>query len=268
MDNSSSSSLPLYGSAIFVSGAAGHLGRAIVEGIARDGGVPILNGRNGRKLEAVAEDLERSGHDCLIAAGDVSDCAQIDTLLADSHSEVERRGLRFDGMVNNAYAGQASDTSETIADLFTQVARTNIGAVAHLVYRFSELSPHLPKSVVNVASMYGMVSPDPGLYPDGVAVNPIQYGATKAGLIQLTRYLAVNLANRNIRVNAISPGPFPTGQVQTELPQFISNLETRVPLKRIGQAAEVYPAVRFLLRSDASYVTGINVPIDGGWTAI
>ena len=122
-------------------------------------------------------------------------------------------------------------------------------------------------SIVNIASMYGKVSPDPSIYGDSGQNNPIHYGATKAGMIQMTRYLACHLAGRNIRVNSISPGPFPRPGIKDSAPDFMMQLEKKVPMGRIGNASELVGPVLFLLSPSASYITGIDLPVDGGWTA-
>jgi NAD(P)-dependent dehydrogenase (short-subunit alcohol dehydrogenase family) len=123
------------------------------------------------------------------------------------------------------------------------------------------------KSVVNVASMYGMVSPDDRIYGESGRNSPPFYGAGKAGLIQLTRYLACHLASKNIRVNAISPGPFPPQSIRIDDPEFHARLAAKVPMGRVGLADEIGGAVQFLLSEAASFITGVNIPIDGGWTA-
>ena len=90
-------------------------------------------------------------------------------------------------------------------------------------------------------------------------------GKARRGLIQFTRYAAVHLAERSIRVNAVSPGACPSPAVQGDQ-SFIDALEARIPLGRIGQPGEVAGAVHFLLSDAASYVTGHNLVVDGGWT--
>ena len=95
--------------------------------------------------------------------------------------------------------------------------------------------------------------------------NPPHYGVAKAGIIQLTRYAAVHLAAHGIRVNSISPGPFPSKEVQKNA-DFIETLSKNVPLGRIGKPEELLGAVIFLLSSASSYITGQNIVVDGGWT--
>jgi gluconate 5-dehydrogenase len=122
-------------------------------------------------------------------------------------------------------------------------------------------------AILNVASMYGLVSPQPDAYRAHPAFhNPPAYGAAKAGVIAFTRYAAVHLASRGIRVNAIAPGPFPSGAAADDA-TFVAELARRVPLGRIGTPDELGAAAVLLLSPGASYITGQTVAIDGGWTA-
>ena len=114
--------------------------------------------------------------------------------------------------------------------------------------------------------MYGTVSPDPSIYGDSGYDNPPNYGAGKAAIIQFTRYMACHLAKDGIRVNSVSPGPFPSPEVQ-ENKQFITNLEKKTPLGRIGQPYEIKGIVVFLASAASSYVTGQDIHVDGGWTS-
>jgi len=91
---------------------------------------------------------------------------------------------------------------------------------------------------------------------------------TKAGLVQMTRYLAVHWGRSNVRCNCISPGPFPNPAVSKENPQFIQRLAEKTALARIGKSEEIAGAVAFLLSDAASYITGHNLAVDGGWTAL
>ena len=122
-------------------------------------------------------------------------------------------------------------------------------------------------SIVLFSSMYGYVSPDPRIYEEPMNVNPIEYGVGKAGIVQMTRYMAVHWAKKNVRCNCISPGPFPSSDVQQTNPLFIERLAHKVPMGRVGSQHEVAGAVNFFLSDASSFITGQNLFIDGGWTS-
>src|SRR5699024_8936918 len=120
--------------------------------------------------------------------------------------------------------------------------------------------------IVDIGSMYGMVSPDPAIYGESGANNPANYGAGKSGVLQFTRYCAGHLAEKGIRVNSISPGPFPNPSTQTD-EDFLRKLANKTMLKRVGKQHEIVGPI-ILLSSDAgSFITGENIVVDGGWTA-
>ncbi len=119
--------------------------------------------------------------------------------------------------------------------------------------------------ILTIGSMYGHVAPDHRLYQDVPQANPPSYGAAKAGVIQLTRYLASFLAPHGIRANCISPGPFPLGATQQQYPEFIARLNAKNPLGRVGVPHEIKGAAALLCSPASSYMTGQNICIDGGW---
>lgn len=129
------------------------------------------------------------------------------------------------------------------------------------------MKPRGKGSIVLFASMYGVVSPDPRIYHDPMVPNPIDYGASKAALLQMSRYFAVHYGPAGIRFNCVTPGPFPNLAVQTGHPKFIEDLNQKTALNRIGQNAEIVGPTLFLLTDSASYVTGHSLAVDGGWTA-
>jgi NAD(P)-dependent dehydrogenase (short-subunit alcohol dehydrogenase family) len=114
--------------------------------------------------------------------------------------------------------------------------------------------------------MYGVVAPDPKIYFAPMAPNPVDYGASKAALIQMCRYMAVHFGPRGVRFNCIAPGPFPNPKIQADLPQFIAQLNAKTALGRIGRNHEIVGPALFLLSDGASYVTGHTLVVDGGWT--
>jgi NAD(P)-dependent dehydrogenase (short-subunit alcohol dehydrogenase family) len=173
-------------------------------------------------------------------------------------------------LVNNAHAGRSgSFASATPADFASAVAQSAAAAHALITAALPLLRAAAADgspSVINVASMYGMVSPDPRNYAAAALENPPDYGAAKAGLLQLTRHAATHLAPDGVRVNAISPGPFPAAAPDDD-PELIERLARRVPLGRVGRPEELRTAVLFLASPASTFVTGANIVVDGGWTA-
>jgi NAD(P)-dependent dehydrogenase (short-subunit alcohol dehydrogenase family) len=119
--------------------------------------------------------------------------------------------------------------------------------------------------MVNIASIYGIVGNDFTVYENtGGLTSPAAYSAIKGGLINFSRYLASYFGKFGVRINCVSPG----GIIDQQHPNFIQQYSAKVPLKRLGKPAEIAPGVSFLLSDDASYITGHNLVIDGGWTSI
>jgi NAD(P)-dependent dehydrogenase (short-subunit alcohol dehydrogenase family) len=242
-----------------VTGAGGHLGAPMARGLAAAGAKVYLLGRRREPLEALSTEI---GARAQAVAMDIMDPGQVEAFLEALPEK------RLDVLVNNAYAGAGTGT---VDEAFAQAYAVTVTAAFRLV---REALPLLRRavavsggaSVINVASMYGIVSPDPRVYEDSPA-NPSFYGAAKAGLIQLTRHLAAELGPEKIRVNAVSPGPFPSPASQKNFPKLMQNLERKLPLGRLGRPEELVGAVTFLASDASSYVTGANLPVDGGWTA-
>jgi gluconate 5-dehydrogenase len=119
--------------------------------------------------------------------------------------------------------------------------------------------------IINNASLWGIVSPDPRTYLDLKNEPPIFLPAAKAGVVQLSKYLAVLYASKGIRVNAISPGFFPQRR-GPDRPDYMREITARIPMARIGLPHEIAGIVAFLFSDAASYMTGQNIIVDGGYT--
>ncbi len=259
----------LDGRVAFLTGATGHLGRSMAKALAGAGASVVLNGRRRDALEALAAELVSQGNQASLACFDITD-----ENAARSHvSEIGERHGRLDILVNNATSGRPGTIDSATAEDFDQVYRVNVVAAFQLLQLSLPLLKESAKqtvggaSVINIASMYGSVSPDPSIYGVSGANSPPYYGAAKAGLIQLTRYAACHLAPDRIRVNCMSPGPFPAAHFLERDRAFGDRLSAKVPMRRIGNPAEIQGPLIFLASDASSYVTGADLAVDGGWTA-
>ena len=259
----------LDGRVAFLSGATGHLGRAMAVAMAGAGAHVVLNARNVEALESFAKTLQAQGHKVSVACFDVTDKGAVGEHIA----KIGHQHGRLDVIVNNASAGRTGTIESASAEDFEQVYRVNVVASFEILraalplLRESARKTPGGASIVNIASMYGSVSPDPSIYGTSGANNPPHYGAAKAALIQFTRYAACHLAVERIRVNCISPGPFPAAKYLERDPQFAERLSAKNPMRRVGDPMELQGPLLFLASDASSYVTGIDLAVDGGWTA-
>jgi NAD(P)-dependent dehydrogenase (short-subunit alcohol dehydrogenase family) len=168
--------------------------------------------------------------------------------------------------VNATYGSTGKRFDDLTVEDFDRANHLNLTGTFVLA---REAARHMPDggSMVMFSSMFGVVAPKPTNYPPPMAPNPIEYGAGKAGMIQMVRYMAAHFGPRNIRVNAVAPGPFPHQSTQDGSAEFMSNLARSAMLGRIGRRDEMAGPTAFLLSDASSYVTGQCLNIDGGWTA-
>ncbi|MEO9599259.1 SDR family oxidoreductase [Parasphingorhabdus sp.] len=249
-----------------MTGATGYLGREMCWALARAGAEVLVNSRIAEKAEAFAAELRQAGFAATPAPFDVVDEEAI-TAFVDS-----RAGSPLHVLVNNAYAGVGGTIETSNSEQFrTSYEMTVISAnqilQATLPLLRGAIAESGDASVINICSMYGVVSPDLRVYETPEGSNPPFYGAAKAAFIQYTRYAACEFGPEGLRVNAIAPGPFPSHSVQEADPQFVKTLAAKVPMRRIGSAAEIGGPVVFLASSLSTYVNGAVLPVDGGWTA-
>jgi gluconate 5-dehydrogenase len=252
----------LTGRVALITGGCGHLGSAMARALAEAGASVVITSRDEHKAQRAADALPRTGAAWHFGAS--LDQLQPETL-RERVDEIVRQAGSIDVLVNNAHEALAADwTSVTPEQFSRQLANaTGYFELARAV-RDHAVSRGAPASIVLLGSMYGVVGSYPDAYAGVCAASPVAYHALKGSIVQMTRHLAVYWAKDRVRVNCLSPGPFPSDQAPREL---VERLKTRSPLGRMGQPSELKGAIVFLASDASSYMTGQNLVVDGGWTA-
>ncbi len=247
---------------ILVTGGAGYLGSAITAALDAAGARVLCCDLPGRS-EALVESA-RLGRTTPVSAN-LDTAEAVEALM---QTVVARQGPP-DGVVHLAFSSSAGETFETLApDRFsTTLTRSLTPAFALCRAAAAAMQPRGRGSVVLFSSMYGVVAPDPRIYRAPLTPNPVDYGVSKAGMLQLARYCAVQYGPHGVRFNCVTPGPFPNPKVQADQPAFVADLERKTALHRVGRAEEIVGPTLFLLSDAASFVTGHSLVVDGGWTA-
>lgn len=253
----------LEGQVILVTGGYGHLGRAIVLGLAAHGAVVAVLGRSEEAFHTTFAHLASHEYAIHFIPCDVADTHSVQTALATTRARLGLPAV----LINNAFYSKGNQPDQLTDEEFAVGLDGSLGTTYRCI---REVLPYFRErgagKIVNVASMYGVVAPDFDAYEAAPQfTNPPHYGAAKAGTIQLTRYFASYLGAENIQVNCVTPGAFPSEAVQQH-PAFIQALEQRIPLGRIGQPEDLMGAFVYLSSRASDFVTGHNLVIDGGWT--
>lgn len=250
----------LEGKTAVVTGGCGHLGQAMVAALADAGAAVWVAGTSHEKFLRVFGQES----DLRFVKIDIMDSKSI----REAFTEVAREAGQIDVLINNAaqYAGIGKKSEDLSDDDWVRC----IEGIAGSTYKcIREVLPFMQAggSIVNIASMYGIVSPYLAVYepPCEASLIPVNYSAGKASVIQMTRYFGTYLIDRKIRVNSISPGPFPSPKVQ-ENKVFADRLREKNPSHRLGDPEDLKGAVLFLASDASKYVVGQNIQVDGGWT--
>ncbi len=265
----------LEGCTVILTGGCGQLGRQFTRALLGHGArVAILDEAAGDEAAVAAGFGEISEHpDLLFVPADVTDRSSIERAL----QQVEQRWGPPQGLINNAAldsppSAPVSENGpfETYPEgSWNRVMDVNVGGVLRCCQvvggRMAECGGG---SIVNIGSIYGLVSPDQGLYThmatdEGPFVKPVAYAASKSALLNLTRYLATYWGAKNVRVNTLTFGGVFNGQDE----QFVEGYTARVPLGRMANEDDYNGAIIFLMSRASAYMTGSNMVMDGGWTA-
>jgi 3-oxoacyl-[acyl-carrier protein] reductase len=187
----------------------------------------------------------------------------------ETYETIIKKNKTIDVIINNAGVSTFENFEQRTEEKFDWVVDVNLKSVFFDIQTYVNLFDKYngnKGSIINIGSHYGVVSPDYRIYTDLPRKNSEVYGATKAGVIQMTKYFATHLAERNIRVNCVSPG----GIFNPDNPQgedFQKHYKYRTPMKRMARTEELVGAVLYLAGDSASYTTGQNIVIDGGFSA-
>lgn len=256
----------LKGKTVLITGATGYLGSEIADELAMAGAHILINSRSKSKAEALAEKFLAAGLSAEAAAFDITNERDIKNFFSGY-----KLG-KLNVIVNNAHGGTLGSIETSKSEAYRSAFETAVVAAQNvflgaLPFLRAAVKADGGASIINISTMYALVSPNISIYSEPKVANPPFYGAAKAALLQWSKYGACEFGGENIRFNSITPGPFPTTTVQENSPDFIKVLASKVPLGRIGQAAEMRGPVLFLASNASTYVNGSNIQVDGGWTA-
>jgi gluconate 5-dehydrogenase len=231
----------------------------MAKGFAAQGADLVITARRLERLEALAEELRSMGVKCLPVKCDVTDSAQVDAAAAAAEKEFGK----VDVLVNCAGAAANAGVLNMTNDEWDFTMAADLTSVFYVTRAFANImKKNNYGRIINIASMYGLVG--------NPAIDTVAYHSSKGGVVNFTRAVAAELAKYNITCNCICPGYFATELTESTLSteEFTAYMKATVPLGRYGKEGELNAGAIFLASDEASYVTGVILPIDGGYTAI
>lgn len=252
----------LSGRVLLVSGGAGNYGKCLAEGLAEAGGKVVIASRNLEKIHAEADSFRSRGLDVEAMQLDQGDHRSV---IALKNGLLDKFG-RLDVFVNNAVSRPMKNYYAPI-DEFAESMRVNATGMMDTLREMADLIGMNEEggSIINIASMMGMFGPDVSNY-EGTDMNkdlPPDYFFHNGGLINLTRFMAKQLAGKNIRVNCISPG----GLFNHQPERFLENYCKKVPLRRMANSDDIKGLAVLLASRAGGYINGENILMDGGLNA-
>ncbi|TMV48786.1 SDR family oxidoreductase [Paenibacillus mesophilus] len=251
----------LRGKVAVVTGGAGKYGRQIVKALAEAGARTWFTSSRQDRLEILERQFQETGHAVKAIYLDLNNESSV---IAAKEHIVQVEG-KVDVLVNNAVARPMKRGWEEEADKFGESMKLNATGLFVVTRAFgNNMVERQTGSIINIGSMYGMVGPDSTLYEGlGTRVNP-DYFFHKSGMINFTRYVASQYGPAGVRCNCVSPGGYWTDQTSDV---FVERYNRRTLLGRMANDTDLMGVIVFLASDASSYVTGANIPVDGGYTA-
>ena len=242
-----------------ITGSSSGLGRQMARAFAEQGANLVLLARRVEKLEELKNELVNMGVEVLPLKCDVTNVAEVN----EAARLAEEKFGKVDILVNCAGSAKNAGVLDMTDEEWDFTIKTDMDSVFYVTRAFGNIMKknHYGR-IINIASMYGLVG--------NMAMGTIAYHTSKGGVVNFTRAAASELAKDGITVNAICPGYFDTELTHETLitPEFTQYMQATVPLGRYGKEGELNPAAIFLASDEASYVTGVILPIDGGYTCV
>jgi NAD(P)-dependent dehydrogenase (short-subunit alcohol dehydrogenase family) len=266
----------LDGKVAIITGGAGTLGEMHAEIIADAGGIPILADLDGKTAQEKAQKISQQYHvNALGVKTDITNPDDVQKLLHFVLQKYKRVDILINNAANNPKVSAAQSETEWSRLEYFPLERWNKDIAVGLTGAFlcsqiigTEMAKQGSGVILNISSDLGLIAPDQRLYQkphlseEKQPVKPVSYPVVKAALIGLTRYLATYWADKNIRVNSLSPG----GVYENQSDEFLEKLHKLIPIGRMAKKDEYKGAILFLCSDASSYMTGSNLVVDGGRT--
>jgi len=255
-------SFSLKGRVIVLLGGSGLLGRALVTAVGAAGATLVATSRDRSKIASAVEAECAAGHSVGAEEVDIESEDSLRALVGRIHAAHGR----IDGMIYNAVSRPMRAWNDPISNWESSIATNATGYFAAMRVFGDDMALGKGGSIVAISSMQGMVGFNPWLYEGTQMGAAPDYFFHKAGMINMTKYMATHYGPLGVRVNVVAPG----GIFNPEKPppaSFLERFAKMTALGRMADSGEIGGAVVFLLGDSASYVTGITIPVDGGYTA-
>lgn len=247
----------LAGQKVLITGGSKGIGRDIALSFAKCGATVTITGRNEKDLSETTKELEEINSGCSYIIADMQDVQNV----YDMVDEAEYRMKGIDVLVNNAGVNIPKEALEVTEDEWDRVMDTNLKGLFFCSQRAGKYMIDKGKGkVINIVSQMAFVG----------YVKRAAYSSSKGGAVQLTKALAIEWADKNIKVNGVAPTFVKTGFTDEILEDqdFYQDVLNRIPLGKLAQPSDVSGAVLFLASDMANFITGETIKVDGGWTAI